>query len=194
MRQAHKHHFNLIVKGTVCVLIDACVCVCVCVRACARVCVYQGLSMLLALGRVRPNFDRLKCLLSAFLPSCLWCMLAALLYQTVIGLLVLASQDAECTANTRIGLRCPPPSPEAISDLGLRSTEGMGRAEFGETIRKAHAECGIEVLETCVFLEPHASGKRHLNCLIRVQKQFRWKAVKSYEKPAQLWSRQQRGQ
>ena len=69
----------------------------------------------------------------------------------------------------------PAPSPEAISNSRLRSTEGMGREHFEETIRKAHVDSGVDVLETSTFIGPHADVKPHLNCLLRAQKQVRWK-------------------
>ena len=69
----------------------------------------------------------------------------------------------------------PAPSPEAISNSRLRCTEGMSRKHFEETIRKAHVDSGVDVLETSTFIGPHADVKPHLNCLIRAQKQVRWK-------------------
>ena len=69
----------------------------------------------------------------------------------------------------------PVPSPEAISNSRLRSTEGMSREHFEENIRKAHVDSGVEVLEPFTFIGPHADVKPHLNCLLRAQKQVRWK-------------------
>ena len=46
----------------------------------------------------------------------------------------------------------PAPSPEAISRSRLRSTEGISREHFEETIRKAHVDSGVDVLETCTLI------------------------------------------
>ena len=69
----------------------------------------------------------------------------------------------------------PAPSPEAISNSRLRSTECMSREHFEETIRKAHVDSGVDALEMSTFIRPHADVKPHLNCLLRAQKQARWK-------------------
>ena len=69
----------------------------------------------------------------------------------------------------------PAPSPEAISRSRLRSTEGISREHFEETIRKAHVDSGVDVLKTSTFIGPHADVKPHLNCMHRAQKQVRWK-------------------
>ena len=63
----------------------------------------------------------------------------------------------------------PVPSPEAISNSRLRSTECMSREHFEENIRKAHVDSGVDVLETSAFIGPHADVKPHLNCLLRAQ-------------------------
>lgn len=42
---------------------------------------------------------------------------------------------------------------------------------------EAHAHCGVDVVETICFLEPHADGRPHLNLLVRASAQYRWLAV-----------------
>ena len=56
------------------------------------------------------------------------------------------------------------PSEWAVQNLGLASPDSMSRVQFGEAIIEVYKACGVEPVETRVFLEPHASGKPHLNC------------------------------
>ena len=69
----------------------------------------------------------------------------------------------------------PAPSREAILNSRLRSTAGMSREHFEETIRKAHVDSGVDVLDTTTFIGLHADVKPHLNCPLRAKKQVRWK-------------------
>ena len=69
------------------------------------------------------------------------------------------------------------PTAEVVDRWGLRRPEEFSREEFGKFIVKAHKECDIAVVETACFMEPHASGKPHHNCLARASTQYKWKAV-----------------
>jgi len=69
----------------------------------------------------------------------------------------------------------PYPKAETIAKHSLKSPDAFTREEFCELIVKALADCAIDVLETAGFLEPHASGKPHHNCLLRAADHFRWK-------------------
>ena len=59
--------------------------------------------------------------------------------------------------------------------LRYRSVNGCDSWLKCDLIVKAHADCSIDVLETAGFLEPHASGKTHHNCLLRAADYFRWR-------------------
>ena len=69
----------------------------------------------------------------------------------------------------------PYPKAATIAKHSLKSPDAFTREEFCELIVKALADCAIDVLETAGFLEPHASGKPHHNCLLRAADHFRWK-------------------
>ena len=69
------------------------------------------------------------------------------------------------------------PTAEVIDRLGLRRPGEFSREEFGKFMVRAHKECDITVVETACFMEPHASGLPHHNCLARASTQYKWKAV-----------------
>ena len=69
------------------------------------------------------------------------------------------------------------PTDEVVNHLGVQLPGAFAREAFGTLMVQAHAECGASAVETACFLEPHASGKLHHNCLIRCSKQYRWKPV-----------------
>ena len=71
----------------------------------------------------------------------------------------------------------PHPTEESIRRLGLRSPSEFSRESFAELAVKVHKDCDVSLLETATFLEPHASGKPHLNVLGRAGSQYRWKKV-----------------
>ena len=71
----------------------------------------------------------------------------------------------------------PHPLPETILKHGLLCPGNFTRESFSDTIVKAHSDCSVNLLETAVFLEPHASGKMHLNCVVRAEDKYRWKKV-----------------
>ena len=66
------------------------------------------------------------------------------------------------------------PMPETVEKLGLKVPSDFDRHSFSQLVVKAHGECDIEIIETACFLEPHASGLMHHNCLVRATKKFRW--------------------
>ena len=67
------------------------------------------------------------------------------------------------------------PTPAVIASHRLKRPEDYTREEFGKLMVKAHRECGVTVVETACFMEPHASGLMHHNCLARAECQYRWK-------------------
>ena len=69
------------------------------------------------------------------------------------------------------------PTAESVRKLGLKVPGDFSRQSFGELTVKVHAECGIAIVETACFLEPHENGLLHNNVLIRAANQFRWFAV-----------------
>ncbi len=69
------------------------------------------------------------------------------------------------------------PTAAVIASHGLKKPEVFTREDFGKLVVKAHKECGVKVVETACFLEPHASGLLHHNCLVRADAQYRWKAT-----------------
>ena len=70
------------------------------------------------------------------------------------------------------------PKEATVQRLGLSTPADFTRESFGNLIVKAHADCEIEIAEAVCFLEPHANGELHLNCLVRSKdKQYRWKVV-----------------
>ena len=69
------------------------------------------------------------------------------------------------------------PTPEVRASHGLKRPEDFSREEFGKLMVKVHRECGVKVVETACFLEPHASGLLHHNCLTRADSQYRWKTI-----------------
>lgn len=69
----------------------------------------------------------------------------------------------------------PHPTDDAIQRLGLRPPTDFDRDGYSRMVVAGHKACGHRVLETATFQEPHASGKPHLNCLVRASAQYRWK-------------------
>ena len=69
----------------------------------------------------------------------------------------------------------PYPKAATIATHNLKRPDEFTREAFCELMVKAHKECGIEILETAGFLEPHASGQPHHNCLLRASAHFKWK-------------------
>jgi hypothetical protein len=71
----------------------------------------------------------------------------------------------------------PFPKPETVAQTGVQTPADYDRTSFRVLVVEAHAFCGVEVLETACFLEPHANGDPHFNLLVRAKKQYRWKNV-----------------
>ena len=71
----------------------------------------------------------------------------------------------------------PQPTADIIAQTGVKQPSDFDRTTFREMVVKCLAECGIEVIETACFQEPHANGDPHLNLLVRARKQWRWKKV-----------------
>ena len=69
----------------------------------------------------------------------------------------------------------PHPTPETAHRL--KSPTDYTRESFRQTVCRAHEENGVIVLEAGTFQELHSHGKVHLNCLVRAEKQYRWKKI-----------------
>ena len=69
------------------------------------------------------------------------------------------------------------PKQETVERLGVKVPGDFTREQFSSLMVKAHRECEVEIVETVCFLEPHANGQKHHNCLLRASKQFRWLRV-----------------
>lgn len=65
----------------------------------------------------------------------------------------------------------------AVVAGGAKQPSDFTRITFAEMVVKGHAGCGITVVETATFQEPHANGNMHLNTLVRASAQYRWKPV-----------------
>jgi hypothetical protein len=69
------------------------------------------------------------------------------------------------------------PTPEVLQSHGLKKPEVYTREQFGKLMVKVHQECGVTIVETASFMEPHANGLMHHNCLARASAQYKWKHV-----------------
>ena len=69
------------------------------------------------------------------------------------------------------------PTPEVMQSHGLKKPDRFTREEFGKLMVNVHRECGVEIVETACFMEPHANGLMHHNCLARAVVQYKWKQV-----------------
>jgi hypothetical protein len=50
------------------------------------------------------------------------------------------------------------PTPAVLSSHGLKKPDAYTREKFGKLMTKVHKECGVKIVETACFLEPHANG------------------------------------
>ena len=64
------------------------------------------------------------------------------------------------------------PTPQVLQSHGLKKPENYDREGLGKLMVKVHKECGVTVVETACFMEPHASGLMHRNCLARATAQY----------------------
>ena len=71
----------------------------------------------------------------------------------------------------------PFPLPETVASNGVKTPDDFDRESFRAVVVEAHAFAEVTVLETTCFQEPHASGKLHLNLLVRSQRAYRWLKV-----------------
>ena len=68
----------------------------------------------------------------------------------------------------------PHPLPETVAQHGVKCPEDFGRSSLAGLVIEAYTACGVELLETVCFSEPHASGKPHLNILVLAKRPYRW--------------------
>ena len=69
------------------------------------------------------------------------------------------------------------PSQATIARLGIKAPSDLTRDSFRSLVVARHTACGVHLVETVCFLEPHANGLPHLNLLVRCLTQYRWKRV-----------------
>ena len=69
------------------------------------------------------------------------------------------------------------PSAATVAAQGIKTPSDFDRQTFREACVAAHAHCGVDVVETICFVEPHADGRPHLNLLVRSAAQYRWLPV-----------------
>lgn len=67
------------------------------------------------------------------------------------------------------------PTPEVLTQSGVKQPSDFDRTTFREMVVKCLAEVDVEVIETACFREPHANGNPHFNLLVRGGRQWRWK-------------------
>ena len=73
----------------------------------------------------------------------------------------------------------PYPKEEQIA-RGARKPSDFTHETFRALVVDAAKKCGEDIIETAVFVEPHASGKPHNNLLGRCERQWRWLKVAQY--------------
>ena len=71
----------------------------------------------------------------------------------------------------------PMPKPDTVANAGVKTPPDFDRKSSREVCIEARAHCGIDLVETACFCEPHANGEPHLNLLVRAAAQYRWKPV-----------------
>jgi len=71
----------------------------------------------------------------------------------------------------------PHPLLETVAEHGIKTPEDFDRDSFRVAVLEDHQACGVELLESVCFLEQHASGKPHLNQLVRAKRPYRWLKV-----------------
>jgi hypothetical protein len=69
------------------------------------------------------------------------------------------------------------PTPDVLLFHGLKKPEEDTRATFSKLMVKVQKECEVTIVETACFMEPHANGLPHHNCLARAATQYKWKQV-----------------
>lgn len=69
------------------------------------------------------------------------------------------------------------PKPETAERLGIKVPTDFDRKTFSQLVASAHQECGVSIVETASFQEPHTNGLIHHNCLVRSLKQCRWAPI-----------------
>ena len=69
------------------------------------------------------------------------------------------------------------PHDDTVEATGVKTPADFDHNGFREVVAESHTACGVELVETACFREPHASGKPHLNLLVRAKQQYRWKRV-----------------
>ena len=66
------------------------------------------------------------------------------------------------------------PTPETVQNHGVKIPDDLDRESFRVAVVEVHMFAGVDLLETVCFLEPHVSGKPHLNLLVRASRPYRW--------------------
>ena len=66
---------------------------------------------------------------------------------------------------------------ETVQRLNLKQPTAFTREQFAELMVRAHAALTTTIVETASFMELHVSGEYHHNCLVRADRQYRWKDI-----------------
>ena len=66
------------------------------------------------------------------------------------------------------------PKPETLARLGLRAPADFSAESFRALVVAAHTACGVDLVETAFFKEPHENGTFHNNLLVRSLGQYKW--------------------
>ena len=66
---------------------------------------------------------------------------------------------------------------ETVQRLKLKQPTAFTREQFAELMVRAHAALTTTIVETASFMELHVSGEYHHNCLVRADRQYRWKDI-----------------
>lgn len=66
---------------------------------------------------------------------------------------------------------------QRLAQHGVETPEDVGRWSLASLVTEAYSPCGVELLETVCLLEPHASGKPHLNTPVRSRRLCRWPRI-----------------
>ena len=69
------------------------------------------------------------------------------------------------------------PTQEVVQRAGVKQPADFSRSSFSELVVKCHDEGDEKIIETAIFLEPHANATFHLNALVRAERQYHWKPV-----------------
>ena len=78
------------------------------------------------------------------------------------------AQRGQGVAGQYVYWMCMPyPTPENVAAHNVKTPDDFNRDSFRQVVLEVHSDNGAQLVETVCFLGPHASGKNHLNLLVR---------------------------